>query len=342
MKDKYSILTGITPSGSGEIHIGNYFGAVVPFLELQKKADKVYFFMADLHALTTVQDKAQLQRNVENQILAYLACGLDPKKVVFYRQSDIGLHPELQCILNNVTPLGLIKRCHAYKDKLQKNIDEESVNMGLFNYPILMAADILLYEPDYVPVGDDQRQHIEVARDIAGAFNKIYGQTFKLPDIYNVKETARLIGTDGKRKMSKSLNNYISVFESEAKIKQQIMSCFTDPNRIKLTDPGRVEGNPIFIYHDLVNKDKDEVTELKIRYQEGKVGDVEVKEKLLKALLKRFKDERVCYQELQDNPKKITKILKDGAEKARKQAEKKMIEIREKIGITNKYSFFKY
>jgi len=342
MKDKYSILTGITPSGSGEIHVGNYFGAVMPFLELQKKADKVYFFIADLHALTTIQDKEQLQRNVENQVISYLASGLDPEKVVFYRQSDVGLHPELQCILNNVTPLGLIKRCHAYKDKLQKGFDEEGVNMGLFNYPILMAADILMYEADYVPVGDDQRQHIEVARDIAGYFNNTFGQTFKLPDIYNVKETARLIGTDGKRKMSKSLNNYISVFESEEKIKKQIMSCFTDPNRIKPTDPGKVEGNPIFIFHDLINEDKKEVEELKQRYLAGKVGDVEVKEKLLKALLQRFTKERKRYQELQNNPEKIVEILKEGAKKAREQAEKKMLEVREKIGITNKYSFFKY
>ena len=214
--------------------------------------------------------------------------------------------------------------------------------MGLFSYPILMAADILMYEPDYVPVGDDQRQHIEITRDIAGYFNQAFGQTFKLPDIYNVKETARLVGTDGTRKMSKSLNNYISVFEDEAKIKKQIMSCFTDPKRIRPTDPGRVEGNPIFIYHDLVNQDKDEVIDLKQRYKTGKVGDVEVKEKLFKALLKRFDKERKNYQELKNNPEKIKEILQEGAKKAREQAEKKMMEVREKIGITNKYSFFKY
>jgi len=342
MKNKYSILTGITPSGSGETHIGNYFGTVVNFLELQKKADKVYFFIADLHALTTIHNRQELQRNVENQILSYLACGLDPQKVIFYRQSDALLHPELQCILNNVTPLGLIKRCHAYKDKLQKGFDEENVNMGLFNYPILMAADILMYDADYVPVGEDQKQHIEITREIAQRFNRVYGKTFNVPDIYNVQTTARIIGTDGKRKMSKSLNNYISVFESEDKIKKQIMSCFTDPDRIHPDDPGKVEGNPVFVYHDLVNEDKKEVEDLKKRYRVGKVGDVKVKEKLLKALLKRFKQERRCYQELQNNPGVIVEILKNGAEKAREQAEKKMAEVREKIGITNKYSFFKY
>ncbi len=342
MKTKYSILTGITPSGSGEIHIGNYFGAVAPFLELQKKADKVYFFIADLHALTTVQDRQQLQENVENQVLSYLACGLDPEKVIFYRQSDIGLHPELQTILNNVIPLGLIKRCHAYKDKLEKEVKEEQINMGLFNYPILMAADILLYDADFVPVGDDQRQHIEITRDIAGYFNKTYGQTFKLPQIFNIKETARLVGTDGKRKMSKSLNNYIAVFESEEVVKKQIRSCFTDPKRLKPTDPGRVEGNPVFIYHDLINQNKREVAELKERYRAGKVGDVEVKEKLFKALMKRFAKERQAYQVLKAEPEKIKEILQKGAKQAREQAEKKMMLVREKIGITNKYSFFRY
>ena len=342
LKEKYSILTGITPSGSGDIHLGNYFGAVVPFLKLQKRAKKVYFFMADMHALTTVHDKKQLQQNVENQILSYLACGLDPKRAIFYRQSDVPMHTELQSILNNVTPLGLIKRCHAYKDKLQKGFDEGKINMGLFSYPVLMAADILMYDADYVPVGEDQRQHIEVTRDIAEGFNRAFGETFNLPDIYNVKETARIVGTDGQRKMSKSLGNYVSILEDEAVIKKQIMGCYTDPNRKKATDKGKVEGNPVFLYHDLVNEDKKEVEDLKDRYRKGKVGDVEVKEKLYKALLKRFKKERKLYQELKANPKKVRDVLKLGAEKVLKQAIKKMLDVREKIGITNQYSFMEY
>ena len=342
IKNNYSILTGITPSGSGEVHIGNYLGMVVPFFEMAKDAKKIYYFIADLHALTTVQKKENLQKNVENLVLSYLAFGVDPKKIVFYRQSDIPQHTELQSILNNVTPLGLIKRCHAYKDKLQKGFDPDQVNMGLFNYPVLMASDILLYEPDYVPVGEDQRQHIEVTRDIAEYFNKTYGTTFMLPDIYNVKETARLVGTDGKRKMSKSLNNYISIFADESTIKKQIMSCYTDPTRIKPTDPGKVEGNPVFIYHDLINEDKEEVESLKNRYRLGKVGDVEVKEKLFQAHLNKFSTFRKKYQELKNNPEQIKNILSTGAKKAREQAIKKMIEVREKIGLTNKYSSFFY
>lgn len=342
LKSAYSILTGITPSGSGEVHIGNYLGAVVPFLELQKKADKVYFFIADLHALTTVQKEEEMQRNVENLILSYLAFGIDTNKVVFYRQSDIPQHTELQSILNNVTPLSLIKRAHAYKDKLQKGADSEDINMGLFSYPVLMAADILLYGPDYVPVGDDQKQHIEITRDIAGFFNKAYGDMFVLPNIYNVKESARLVGTDGKRKMSKSLHNYIAVFADEKIIRKQIMSCYTDPTRKKTTDPGHVEGNPIFTYHRLLNDNKNEVTELEKRYQSGTVSDVEVKEKLFVAIMKKFENERKLYNDLKSNPDKIKSVLKEGAEKARAQAAKKMMEVREKIGITNKYSDFSY
>lgn len=338
MKNKYSILTGITPSGSGEVHIGNYFGAVKPFLEMAEKADKVYFFIADLHALTTVQNREELQKNVENIILSYLSFGFDQKKVIFYRQSDIGLHPELQTILNNVTPIGLIKRCHAYKDKLEKGYDPSDINMGLFSYPILMAADILLYEPDYVPVGEDQKQHIEVTRDISEYFNNTYGETFKLPEAYIKKQGARIVGTDGKRKMSKSLGNVISVFEDEETVKKQIMGTFTDPKRIHPTDPGRVKGNPVFIYHDLLNDNKEEVRDLKDRYKKGEVGDVEVKEKLFKAHLRKFSEVRKRYQSLKENPEKIKEVLKQSTAVVKKEAEEKIKEVRDKIGLINKYS----
>jgi tryptophanyl-tRNA synthetase len=300
----------------------------------------MYFFIADLHALTTIQSKEEMQRNVEKLVLSYLAFGFDTNKVVFYRQSDIPQHTELQSILNNITPLPLIKRAHAYKDKLQKGADPEDINMGLFSYPVLMAADILLYDPDYVPVGDDQKQHIEITRDIAGFFNNTFGKTFILPD--NIKKGARVVGTDGTRKMSKSLNNYISVFADEKTIRKQIMSCYTDPNRKKVTDPGQVEGNPVFTYHRLLNDNKGEVADLEKRYKEGAVSDVEVKEKLIAAILTKFKKERELYYELKANPDKIKAILKDGADKARTQAIKKMMEVREKIGLTNSYSSFSY
>lgn len=335
---KKRILSGITPSGDGMLHIGNYLGAVRQFLEFQKKYD-CFYFIADLHALTTVQTKERMQQNVENLVLNYLALGINPEKVTFYRQSDISKHTELQSILNNVAPLGLIRRCHAYKDKLQKDEGEEEVNMGLFCYPILMAADILLYKPDLIPVGKDQQQHVEITRDIAQRFNKIYGKVFKLPKAYIPEEVAVIIGTDGQRKMSKSLGNYIGIFESEEEIKKQVMDCFTDPKRIHVDDPGHVEGNPVFVYHRLLNDNKKEVADLEERYKKGRIGDVEVKEKLFVALMRKFGPARKKYQELKASPETVRNILKEGTLKAKKIAETTIKEVKEAIGIKNKYSF---
>jgi len=331
------ILSGIASSGDGMLHIGNYLGAVRQFLAFQKKYD-CFYFVADLHGLTTVQDKEKMQRNVENLVLNYLALGIDPKKSTFYRQSDLPEHTELQSILNNVAPLGLIKRCHAYKDKLQKGASEESINMGLFSYPILMAADILLYKPDLVPVGKDQKQHVEIARDIAQRFNSTFGKIFKLPKVYIPKEVAVIVGTDGKRKMSKSLGNYISIFGSEDAIKKQVMGCFTDPKRIHGDEPGAVAGNPVFLYHRLLNDNKEEVSDLQERYKKGKVGDVEVKEKLFAALMRKFGPARKRYEELKKSPEKVREILKKGAEKARKVGKKTIEEVRRAVGLVNRYS----
>src|SRR3990167_3956317 len=237
-------LSGITPSGDGSLHIGNYLGAIRQFIELAR-TNEAYLMVADLHGLTTIQDKKQLTHNIETLVLNELALlrGFMTKeefeKIVFFRQSDVPMHTECQSILNNVTPLGLLKRAHAYKDKLQKDVMEDDINVGLFSYPMLVAADILLYQPDLVPVGKDQKQHVEITRDIAERFNKTYGNVkrdasgvngvFKLPEPYIPDEVAVVMGTDGKRKMSKSLGNIISIFESEEVIKKQITSTYTDP-----------------------------------------------------------------------------------------------------------------
>ncbi len=333
---KNRILAGITPSGS-TMHIGNYFGFIKPALELQNRDEETYYFVADLHALTTVQTKETLEKNIEGVVLDYLALGLDPGKSVFFRQSDVAEHSQLAIVLANYVTYGHMQRMHAFKDKLQKGASVESINMGLFNYPILMAADILLYKPSGVPVGDDQRQHVEITRDMAEAFNKAY-QTdlFPLPEALIRKETGRVVGTDGERKMSKSLNNVIGIFEDEEVIKKQIMSSFTDPNRKKATDPGKVEGNPVFIYHDLINDDKAEVEDLKKRYLVGQVGDVEVKQKLFAAHQRTFGPARARRAELASNPEMVRQILAEGAEKARKVAQATMQEVYETIGIKNK------
>ena len=331
---KQRILSGITPSGS-QLHIGNYFGAVAPQIALQDSHD-THYFVADLHALTTIHDRDQLEKNVTGVVLDYLALGLDPEKCVFFRQSDVSEHSQLAVVLANYISYGQMKRMHAYKDKLQVGASEESINMGLFNYPILMAADILLYKPYGVPVGEDQRQHIELTRDIAENFNKGYKtNTFPLPEPLISKEAGRIVGTDGERKMSKSLGNIIGIFDDEKIIEKQIMSCFTDPNRKKATDPGRVEGNPIFIYHDLINDKKQEVEELKNRYRDGTVGDVEVKQKLIEAHRRKFAMARTKRAQLEGDMEVVKKILAEGAEKARKIAGQTLDEVYRVIGETN-------
>lgn len=335
------ILSGITPSGDGTLHIGNYLGAVKQFIEFAKSYD-CFLMVADLHALTTIQNKEQLQKNTETLIVNELALLGDLSNIVFFRQSDVPIHAELTWVLNNVTPLGLIKRAHAYKDKLAKDVMEDEINMGLFNYPILMASDILLYKPDLVPVGKDQKQHVEICRDIAERFNKTYKKSvFKLPEPYIPEEVAVVLGTDGKRKMSKSLGNIISIFESEAVLKKQVMSVFTDPTRIHATSPGHIEGNMVFTYLDFFG-DKGKVEEFKGLYRKGQVADVEVKNYLFESLMKYFAKARERYQELSGSPEKVKKILETGAEKARAFAVNTMQEVREVVGLTNKYSFFQY
>ncbi|MBW7955251.1 tryptophan--tRNA ligase [Patescibacteria group bacterium] len=328
------ILSGITPSGSS-LHIGNYFGAVKPQLELQNTAE-TYYFMADLHALTTIHDKETLEKNITGVVLDYIALGLDPAKSVFFRQSDVPAHSQLMVVLGNYVTYGQMQRMHAFKDKLQKDANEESINMGLFNYPILMAADILLYKPYGVPVGEDQRQHIELTRDIAENFNRAYQtDVFPLPEPLISKEVGKVVGTDGQRKMSKSLGNTIGIFEDEAVIRKQIMSSFTDPNRKKATDPGTVEGNPVFIYHELLNDNTSEVEELKTRYRAGQVGDVEVKEKLFQAHQRYFASARAKRKELESNLEVARDILADGALRAGKLATETLEEVYRTIGIRN-------
>ena len=329
---KKRILSGITPSGSA-LHIGNYFGAVKPQIELQD-THETYYFVADLHALTTVQNREELEKNILNVVLDYLALGLDPKKCVFFRQSDVPAHSQMMVVLGNYVTYGHMQRMHAFKDKLQKGAEVESVNMGLFNYPILMAADILLYRPDGVPVGEDQRQHVEITRDMAESFNKAYKtDTLKLPDPLISKETGRVVGTDGERKMSKSLGNVIGIFDDLEVIKKQIKGCFTDPKRLKATDPGKVEGNPVFVFHDLLNSNLDEVRDLKDRYRLGTVGDVEVKDKLFEAHLRTFEKARGRRKYFEDHTDEVKEILRAGASRATLVANETLSEVYKVIGI---------
>ena len=329
------ILSGINPSGRG-LHIGNYFGMVKPSIALQNNPDyETYYFIADLHALTTVQNPEQLTQNIYQVVLDYLALGLDPAKCVFFRQSQVPAHCQLAIVLANYVGYGQMQRMHAFKDKLQKDTQVESINMGLFNYPILMAADILVYRPDGVPVGEDQRQHVELARDIAERFNKTYGrEIFRLPSPLISQTMGKIVGTDGQRKMSKSLKNIIGIFDEPAVVRRQIMNCFTDPQRQKVTDPGRVIGNPVFVYHDLINENQAEVIDLKSRYQAGKVGDVEVKEKLISAHQRYFGAARQQRALLATDPSRVETILAQGARQATVSAEQTLAEVYQIIGLT--------
>lgn len=229
-----------------------------------------------------------------------------------------------------------MERMHAYKDKLQMGVSQTIINMGLFNYPILMASDILLYKPYGVPVGEDQRQHIELTRDIAQNFNKTYKTNlFPLPEPLISKDTGKVIGTDGVRKMSKSLGNIIGIFDNYEVIEKQIMSAYTDPNRKKATDPGKIEGNTVFIYHDLINADKELVEKMKTRYIAGDIGDVEVKERLIEAHKIYFKDARERRKELEKDLNLVKKILVGGSKKASLLANKTLNEVYKLTGINN-------
>ncbi|QQG41773.1 MAG: tryptophan--tRNA ligase [Candidatus Woesebacteria bacterium] len=334
--DNKRILSGITPSGNA-LHIGNYFGAVKPQIELQNRNLEVYYFVADLHALTTVKDREKLEDNITNVVLDYLALGLDPEKCVFFRQSQVPAHSQLAVVLANYISFGQMQRMHAFKDKLQFGAEVESINMGLFNYPILMAADILLYKPYGVPVGEDQRQHIELTRDIAGNFNKTYSNDlFPLPEPLISKETGKIVGTDGTRKMSKSLGNVIGIFDDYEVIKKQIMSAYTDPNRKRATDPGKIEGNTVFMYHDIINQNKDMVEEMKTKYKAGEIGDVEVKEKLVEAHKLYFAEARARRKEFEGDLQLVKNILLEGSKKASTIANTTLEEAYKLIGIKNK------
>lgn len=316
-------LSGIQPSGI--LHIGNYFGALKQFIDLQDKYEGLYF-LADYHALTSNPNSEKLRENTKNAILDYLALGLDPKKSTIFLQSDVVVHTELMWILSNVTPIALLERGHAYKDKINKGI---KANTGLFTYPVLMAADILLYDTDVVPVGKDQKQHVEFARDIAIKFNEQYGkEIFKLPEDLILNDKGIIVGTDGE-KMSKSYNNTINMFLSEKDLKKQIMSIVTDS--ASLEESKNPDNNITKIYS--LFSTEDELNIMKEKFVAGNYGYGHAKKELLDKILEYFKDAREKRGKLLQNLDYVDEILKDGAKKANEIAENKMKEVRKVIGL---------
>ncbi len=311
---KKVFLSGVQPSGKP--HIGNYFGAIKQFVDLQKEHNG-YVFIADYHALHSLRNPKEMNENIKNVLLDYLALGLDPKKVTFFKQSDIGEHTELAWIFDTITTMPYLMRAHAFKDAQAKN---KEIDVGTFNYPVLMAADILLYSPDIVPVGADQKQHVEIARDIAEKFNNTYGETFKLPEPMIMKDVAVVLGTDGK-KMSKSYNNTIPLFAEYEEIKKCVMSIVTDSS----------VGIPKNVYaiHNLFRP----ASELLPIYESKSGKYKELKEMLIEDLEKFIAPLREKRKEFAKDIPGALAILKEGSERAKIIASKKMAEVREKIGV---------
>lgn len=323
------IVTGIKPTGI--MHIGNYFGAVKPLFQMSKDFETL-FFIADYHALNFIKSAEDLKKNTEMLACAYLACGLDPNEIIFFRQSDIPEVFELNWILSNVAPKGLMNRAHAYKAIVEKNIannddKDNGVNMGLYNYPILMTADILLYNSKYVPVGLDQKQHCEIARDIAQMFNNRYGETFILPEAKIEEKVAVIPGLDG-RKMSKSYNNTIQLFCTEKELQKTINRIVTD---------SRLPGEPKNDDCTLANLyslfgTEEETLLYKKELREG-LGWGEAKKKLFTLMNNYISPMRDKYNYYINHLDEVEKILQDGAIKARKIARKMLNKIRRKIGV---------
>jgi tryptophanyl-tRNA synthetase len=316
------ILTGIQPSG--KLHLGNYFGAMKNAFNLQEKGE-AFLFIADYHALTTVRDGAVLRDQTMNVALDFLACGLDVEKTVFYRQSDVPEVQQLAWFLSCVTPMGLLERCHSYKDKLAHGLD---ATHGLFAYPVLMAADILMMQADLVPVGKDQKQHLEVTRDLAQKFNNAYGETFKLPDPFIPDNVATIPGTDG-QKMSKSYNNTIQLFEDLKSIKKKIMGIVTDSKGLE--EPKEPEGNSIYELYKLFAT-PEETEEMARNFRAGGYGYGHAKKALFEIYERTFAPFRAKREEMEKNLDYVEEILRKGAERAREEAAKTMDKVRKAVG----------
>ncbi len=318
------ILTGIQPSGT--LHIGNYFGAMRPLAQMQERG-QVFAIIVDLHALTTVRDGDALRENIRNAAVDFLAAGIDPERSVFFRQSDVPLHAELMWILNCVTPMGLLERAVSYKDKVAKGL---SANAGLFTYPVLQAADILLYDADVVPVGQDQKQHLEMARDIAVKFNEAYAPVLKLPEPEISEEVAVIPGTDG-AKMSKSYGNTVEMFAEEKPLRKRIMGIVTDSTPLEA--PKDPKGSTIVELYRLFAT-PEEVARMEDEFRAGGVGYGDFKKRLAEAVLEYFAPMRARRQEILARPDYVTDVLNEGARKAREIAEATMERVRKAIGLS--------
>ena len=317
------ILSGFQPSGT--LHLGNYFGAMLPNLEFQKLGES-YLFIADYHALTTSPTPEDLRQRVFDVALDFLACGLDVDHTVFFRQSDVPEVTELMWILNTITTVGFLERAHSYKDKIAKGF---MPNAGLFTYPVLMAADILLYQSDLVPVGKDQKQHLEITRDLAIRFNERYGEVFTIPDGHIAENVAVIPGLDG-QKMSKSYNNTIPLFGAPKAIRKLVMSIVTDSKGLEdVKDPDTC--NVAKLYKLLATPEQYDT--LCANYRAGNYGYGHAKQALFEAIDAYFGPMRAKREEFAKDPGEVWNILNKGAERARITAQQTMEKVRKAVGL---------
>lgn len=320
------ILSGIQPSGS--LHLGNYFGAMRPMIELQEKGE-AFYFIADYHALTTVADPAALRGYCREVALDFLACGLDPERAVFFRQSDVPEVNELAWILSTVCPMGLLERCHSFKDKTARGI---APTHGLFAYPVLMAADILLYDSNLVPVGKDQKQHLEVTRDLAQKVNDRYGEgVLVVPEPMIRENTAVVRGLDG-QKMSKSYDNTIPLFEVEKALRKRVMRIQTDSTPVE--EPKPVEGSLLLELYGLV-AGEDAASEMAASFAAGGLGYGHYKQQLFESLWEHFRPARQRREELEADPGAVDAVLSGGAVRARAAARVVLDRVRRAVGLAD-------
>ena len=318
------ILTGVQSTGIP--HLGNILGAIIPAINFSKRDNvETYLFIADFHSLTQIKDSQVLKQNTLYTASAWLACGLDPSRTIFYRQSDVPQVTELAWYLSCFFPYNRLTLAHSFKDKKDRLKD---INSGLFNYPMLMAADILLYDAEVVPVGKDQLQHLEITRDVANRFHNIFGETFVLPNEHLQEESQLITGTDG-QKMSKSKNNVINIFGSESELKKQIQSIETDSS--SLESPKDWKKCNLFNLYKLT-ADKDQIETMKANYEAGGYGYGHAKKDFLELILKKYSVERNKFNHYVSNPNEVEAILKLGASRAIITADKVLKRVRKKLG----------
>ncbi len=331
MTPKPRILTGDRPTG--RLHLGHYVGTLANRVKLQAQYD-CFFLVADLHMLTTRTELERLRQtgdNIRAVVLDNLSVGIDPARSTYVLQSLVPQIAELQLIFSMLVTVPRLQRVPTLKEVMQ-DLEIEQPSLGLLSYPVLQAADILCVRANLVPVGKDQASHLEVTREIARRFNGLYGDTLPEPDTL-IGEVPTLVGTDGQAKMSKSLDNAIYLSDDAKTVEQKVRGMYTDPARVRADIPGKVEGNPVFIYHDAFNPNVEEVNDLKDRYRQGKVGDVEVKRKLTAAINAFLEPIRQRRAELERNPRIVEEVLLAGSERARAEADETLRMVKEAMGL---------